>query len=658
MKEEKSSIYHSLQLARNAGRYEILVITAGNGNGWVFTEDCLKASLTLWNNAQSFVDHTWKGHSVRDLCGVLSDPAWDAEAGGIRAVFTPFGPAAVAAIQVAEDVLAHPELAGQVGFSADILFTAADRTIERIIKVNSADLVIDPARGGKWLRAIQTKGTTMNEALKLIPADPEDGAQAMQETSIQRVQTSGSTPPFVPLDLDLAWREEVDAATERLDMRSNACMLAAMLSGSKLPEAMQERIHADFKQRPFDELELERRIQTDRALLSSLTAAQAVRGGSMRNMFNSDDMLEAALFDLLGAPRRPELGALQPQRFSGIREAYIQMTGDWNMHGGYHGERVQLATTADFTGLVKNALNKLVAEHWKELGNAGYNWWESIVDVQHFETLNDITATLVGTVGTLPSVAERGEYTELAVGDSPETASFTKYGGYIPLTMELIDRDETRKLKAYPRELANAALRTLSGLVAAIFSANSGAGPSMADSGALFNATAVSTAGGHANLTTTALSASQWDVVAQAVYNQPMLIKNAAGYYGSGSKLAVEPRYCLVPRKLLKTAREAFINAWDVSDNKHAENLLKGAVVPLVVPEWTDDTDWAAVCDPRIAPAIIVGERFGILPEIYIADRETNPAVFMNDEHRLKVRFFVALCVADFRPLHKANVAG
>ena len=79
-----------------------------------------------------------------------------------------------------------------------------------------------------------------------------------------------------------------------------------------------------------------------------------------------------------------------------------------------------------------------------------------------------------GGTGDLPTVAEGGEYTELAIGDSPETASFTKYGGYIPLTLELIDRDETRKLRAYPRELANAGLRRLSGLVAAIFTQNAG----------------------------------------------------------------------------------------------------------------------------------------------------------------------------------------
>jgi hypothetical protein len=51
------------------------------------------------------------------------------------------------------------------------------------------------------------------------------------------------------------------------------------------------------------------------------------------------------------------------------------------------------------------------------------------------------------------------------------------------------------------------------------------------------------------------------------------------------------------------------------------------------------------------------GERFGIMPEIFIAGDDLSPAVFTNDEHRLKVRHFLACWVNDFRPLHKSNVA-
>ena len=216
----------------------------------------------------------------------------------------------------------------------------------------------------------------------------------------------------------------------------------------------------------------------------------------------------------------PALQNVKPAHLTGIRELYMMLTGDYDLHGGYYGERIQLATTADFTGLVKNALNKIVSQTWDAMGAAGYDWWKKIVQVEHFTSLNDITGTLIGTVGTLPSVAEGGEYTELAVGDSPETASFTKYGGYIPLTLELIDRDDTRKLKAYAAELGNAAMRKI------VLSGRPGlhlpirdVGPTMADGGALFNNTAVTAATGHANLLTTALGTdyTAWNAAALAM---------------------------------------------------------------------------------------------------------------------------------------------
>ena len=62
-----------------------------------------------------------------------------------------------------------------------------------------------------------------------------------------------------------------------------------------------------------------------------------------------------------------------------------------------------------------------------------------------------------------------------------------------------------------------------------------------------------------------------------------------------------------------------------------------------------------AVADPLLAPAIYIGERFGIMPEIYIADNQLSGALFTNDEVRIKARHFLSVFVADYRPLYKAN---
>ena len=445
-----------------------------------------------------------------------------------------------------------------------------------------------------------------------------------------------------------------------------ALLLEQGVAASRLPQAAQEYIRARFTEdvegqkrvKLFNPSDLTTAIEEVRTLAGSM-ASRGIIGpsGIVGGMFTAEEQLQAATDDLFGAPRDEKLKSLKVQRLSGIRELYLMLTGDDDMRGAYVPSRVRLQhTTATFTGLVKNALNKALVNHWEALGRAGYDWWQKIATVEHFTSLNGITWIIFGTIASLPAVSEGAEYTELQIGDSPETSTFYKYGGYVGITLEALDRDETRKLAAVPRELANGGIRNISSLVAALFSANAGAGPTLADGGALFNNTAVTTLTGHANLLVTALSAAQWDTVAAAMYNQPMLVKNAATYYGTGKKMALNPKYCLVPRALELTGRQIFEQPWAQAATVHYETVQQGRAEVVVVPDWTDLTDWAAVADPLLCPGVMIGERFGLMPEIFVAGDETSPAVFMNDESRIKVRHFLAVGVADWRPLANNHV--
>jgi hypothetical protein len=552
----------------------------------------------------------------------------------------------------------HPK----VGFSADVIFTAIEKKVQTILRVLSVDLVFNPARGGAFLRALNnTRSVGVNSVqAKESVTMPESTTSTPKPELTQEQLTKDQAAIRSLLDEQNRQQALAAEAEKARAIRVQMCsyLLDSGLAASRLPTPAQDRIRKQFKDQVFEPADLQTAIDDTRNMISEIAGSSTVQGpGRIHAMFDSADRLQAAMDDLLGAPRDKGKEELQAPRSSGIRELYLALTGDYDLHGGFYPDRVQLATTADFTGLVKNAMNKIIVNQWEQLGEAGYDWWKSIATVDHFGSLQSITGTLIGTVGSLPVVAEGAEYTELAVGDSPETASFVKYGGYIPLTLELIDRDDANKLKAYPRELASAGLRKISALVAAIFTAAAGLGPTMADTGTLFNATAVTTLGGHANLLTTALSATQWEVVSAAMYNQPLLIKQAAGYYGSGPVMALNPKYCLVPRAIQWTARKVLLGDWENTTNIHADNLLQGASGDVItVPDWTDANDWAAVADPRVAPAIFIGERFGLMPQIFIAGDSLSPAVFMNDETRLKVRHFLAVWVNDFRPLHKENV--
>jgi hypothetical protein len=616
-----------LSAAAQGSKFEILAISAGSGNGWEFPAEALRESLALWDGRECYLDHSLWGHSVRDLAGVLHSPVWDEARQGIRLTLKAVGPGGPVLEQLAQAALSG-EARPDIGFSADVLFHAEGRRVSKILRVLSVDVVMNPARGGTFLRALNQQANQHSKGGKSI----------MDEQNLTQSAPAGSP--------DSAETELEKARSLRAEMC--ACLLEQSLAAARLPAPLSERIRAQFSGKLFEPAELQAAIQDGRSLAAQLDAGAIIQGpGRISGMVSSEDQLTAAAFDLLGAERPDGLKSVKTARLSGIRELYTLLTGDYNFYGGYYPERAALATTATLPGLLKNALNKLIVMGWQELGRSGYRWWEPIVSVEHFTSLHTITGVLVGEVTVLPSVAEGAPYTELELKDSAETANWTKYGGYIGLTLEMFERDETHKLRQYPYKLASAALRRISALVGSVFTANSGAGPQMADGYNVFDASH------HANLGSAALSAETWETASKAIYEQPMLL--ASG--GTAPRLALDARYCIVPRSLRLTAMRILYPAFEREANIFSENLQRGEMGDvLTCPEFSDPNDWAAVADPRLAPAIIVAERFGLLPEIFISDSETSGALFTNDEVRMKVRHWLSVFVADYRPLYKANV--
>lgn len=621
----KESTVHSARMQLDAapaqGEFEILAITAGDGNGWQFSPAVLAESLALWDGCECFIDHAWEGRSLRDLAGVCHAPQFDPARQGVRLQVKPVGPGGAVLAELGRAMLEegpHPA----VGFSADLVFEAAGKQVERILRVLSVDLVLDPARGGQFLRVMNQKQANFSQK----------GQKTMEED--QNTPEKGITE-----------NQELEKAL----LGANSLILETSLSAARLPAALADHVRKQFSGRNFEPEELAGAIAESRSLMSELSGGSVVQGpGRIHGMFSGEDQINAAVHDLLGAQRPAGLDGLQVQKLTGIRELYTLMTGDVEFNGGYDAKRAQFAASADLPGLLKNALNKLVVMGWQELGRSGYRWWEPVVSVQHFTSLHDITGVLVGEVTVLPSVAEGAAYTELGVDDSAEVGAWGKYGGYVGLTLEMFERDQTHKLRQYPFKLASAALRRISALVGEVFTANAGVGPVMADTYNVFDTL------NHGNLGSAALDSAAWEAASSAIYNQPMLVK--AG--GAAPKLALDARYLIVPRAQRLNAMRILYPSFEREASIFAENLQRGEMGDVITcPEMSDANDWAAAADPKLAPAVILGERFGLLPEIYISDSETSGALFTNDELRMKVRHWVSVFVADYRPLYKSNVA-
>ena len=173
------------------GTFEILCITTGNGNGWQFSDQVLQDSLSLWDGVHCFLDHGWFSRSVRDVAGVISDPVWDPDTKGIRATLKAFGPGGDLLAEFGKQILAEEiDKRPRIGFSADVLFTSNNKSVKEILRVISVDLVYNPARGGAFLRAlnsIQKEGYIMPEE--------NTNQEQLQFPNLPAPSTAGDTRP-------------------------------------------------------------------------------------------------------------------------------------------------------------------------------------------------------------------------------------------------------------------------------------------------------------------------------------------------------------------------------------------------------------------------------------------------------------------------------
>ena len=433
--------------------------------------------------------------------------------------------------------------------------------------------------------------------------------------------------------------------------------VAAMLQASSLPPASRARLAVQPWATPD---ELAQAIESERRYLAQLQSESVVQVGGQPPrapaISGGRDGLErlALAIDALLAGTRPPHGV---QPLSGIREAYLLLSGDYEMSGLFQPERLMFAnvTSSTMAGLVANALNKRLAFEFEQYPR----WWEPFSTLEDFASLQDVRWITLGGVGELPTVAEGAAYTELAWDDKTETAAFVKKGGYLGITLEAIDKDDVGRLRAAPRALAQAAWLTLSKAISEVFTLSSGVGPTMSDGLALFHSS-------HANLGSTALSVSSYIAARLAMRKQTEL--------NSGERLGAlaAPRYLLVPPDLEITALQVLASEHDYSyalsnaPAAPANPLAQGGSFEarmnaarervIVVDLWTDSNDWAAVADPRLYPSIGLGFRYGRTPEVFSVASPTAGLMFTNDTMPIKVRFFYACGPVDWRGLYKANV--
>ncbi|MEN9438319.1 MAG: hypothetical protein RIR09_2974 [Pseudomonadota bacterium] len=228
--------------------------------------------------------------------------------------------------------------------------------------------------------------------------------------------------------------------------------------------------------------------------------------------------------------------------------------------------------TSDFSTLFANVANKRLRSAYDENAGTYSLWARRAPNAPDFKNMSVVQ--LAGAPDLLKT-NEAGEFKYGAMTDGGETYAMLTYGRIVSLTRQAIVNDDLRAFERMVSAFGFAARRLENRTVYSQLTANA----NLADGGALFNATAVTTAGGHANLlTTSALAIGTLGAGRTAMRLQKGLQQE---------ELNLAPSYLIVPAALEQTAYNLTSANYVPSTKAEINEFRAGgrtAVMPIVEP--------------------------------------------------------------------------
>lgn len=299
-------------------------------------------------------------------------------------------------------------------------------------------------------------------------------------------------------------------------------------------------------------------------------------------------------------------------------------------------------STSDFPLLLANTANKALR---KAYDTAPQTWsmWCGTSSVPDFKSNSRIQ---LGTFNSLATIPEGGEFTGGSFSEEAETITAATKGRFLSMTRQMVINDDLGVFVRRASMLGFAAARTVNEDVYAKLAAN----PTMSDTGTLFNATAVTTAGGHANLTSTGTAIS---VASIALGEGMMALQKDKDLR---TTLNILPKFILVPRAKKQVAWDVLNSPTDIAQaNSAKRNYAASLGLEIVTDAELDKASslsWYLATDPNLVPLI----------EVAFLDGNQTPFTdehvdFMTDALILKVRLDYGVAAIDWRAGYKNNGA-
>lgn len=297
-------------------------------------------------------------------------------------------------------------------------------------------------------------------------------------------------------------------------------------------------------------------------------------------------------------------------------------------------------STSDFPQITSNVAGRALRRAYESYADT-WRLWCAVGSVSDFKAHPRIQ---LGSFNSLEVIPEGGEYKFGNMGEESESIRAQTKGKAIKLTRQLIVNDDLGAFVTRAQRLGRAAARTINeDAYKLLTSGASNNGPTLSDTGQLFNSTAVTTAGGHANLVASGTAPSIASIAAMRAAMRQQ--KDLSGR----ETLNLAPAVILAPTALEVGIWEILNSTADpASSNSNKRNFVRDvAGLELVTDPYLDGistTAWYTVTNPMDAPLIEIDFLDGVQMPFIDEDVE-----FLTDALLMKVRMDYGLAAIDFR---------
>ncbi|MCT2276321.1 2'-5' RNA ligase family protein [Micromonospora chalcea] len=692
--------------------YRVRIIRAGESrNRRRYPHQVLAAAARLYEGAKAYDHHRTEDElrtsTIAGLVGSYRNVV--AEADGLYADLHLL-PGATHAAQALDAALQAAEagLEPLVGISHDVLatwkpVTEGGQRVEEassIVRVFSADIVADPAAGGRATRMVAggiDSTTTDTDPAGATPdgqSKESDVTAPLDTAAVLAALTNASDEQLAAVGLSKAAPagDTTGAAAtggkpstggEATAEGSTGGTAATGTAGATgATESVQRSVEAGQPKTGFlGQLMIRHKVEAAGlpiAVVESVTAAlpdqitESVVDGQIAAIKGGLAIVERA--GLVGAAtvggsvtvtkesaekRAAALDAMfdgdYGKGYRSFREAWADITGYRPQAWGEDLNRRILRECfgAGFDSAVRGTESMTTASWAQVLGDSitrrmiklysqpSLQTWRKIVsEVVPVNDFRDQKRTRIGGYGTLPVVNEGAPYQPLqSPGDEEAVYKIIKRGGTDDLTLEMIANDDMGAIRNIPRLLGLAAAITLYRFVWDLLISNA---VCTYDSTALFHA-AHNNTDNPAVLNSTSLATGRRRMRRQAAYGD------------STNILSLTPKLLIVPSELEEIAFQLTTSAVAVTAASDATvpNLHRGMDFE-VLDHWTDPNDWFLAADPSMCPTIEVGFYQGReKPELFTQADANTGTMFNADKYTYKIRHVYSATPLEHRGFYR-----